>query len=267
MFTLLKSSVSLAALAIIFTAPAHSADVFGRSSTKDAPVASESRATSYTGLWIGALGGYQFSNAEVTEDFKQFHIDDDDVKTLKWQDRSAVDGLGSDGFVAELQAGYDQQIGSKYVVGVFGGLNLSDAEFSATASSGDPLETDTSLSIGYDWGGVLGLRAGFLKSADTLFYVGGGWAFAKLDDAVYFDGEDKTSFKLDNLNGWFGEIGMETRVSDNVFLTVAGRYTDYGSIDFTETYGPVNCPIEHTIEADINSLAVLVGLKAKLGGF
>jgi outer membrane immunogenic protein len=221
----------------------------------------------WSGLWVGAMGGYQFSNSSVTDDAKE--IDNDGV-TVEWHEVEKFDGLGADGLFGELQAGFDKQIGSNTVVGVFGGFNINDAEFSYTESSGVPLDVDSSISFDQEWGGVLGARVGLLKNPDTLFYAAGGWAFGKLGD-IKVDGEAATEIKDTDLSGWFAELGMETRLTSNLYLTFSGRYTDYGSLDAaSET---VECcyeagdQIHKNLELDHDTLAVMVGLKAKLGGF
>lgn len=243
-------STSIFAL-VIGVSGAYASDL----SLKDSPgdVASPGRAVSWTGPWIGIAGGYDFANDKLTE---SEHYGDESGKI-------SVDGLGSQGLFGELQLGYDRQLGNRpYVISVFGGLNLNDNEFSIDASGGG--EHVNILSIEQEWGGVLGARVGMLKSPDTMFYVGGGWAFGKMGD-VKSDGEKVFDDQETDLSGWFGELGMETRVYQNVYLSVAGRYTDYGSINLAHESG---CEGEcsASIDLDVHDLTVMTGLKIKLNG-
>jgi hypothetical protein len=65
---------------------------------------------------------------------------------------------------------------------------------------------------------------------------------------------------------------METRIPElgnNVFLTVAGRYTDYNAINLVSEAGECEGRCDtysFSKELDKDDLNVMVGLKAKLGG-
>jgi outer membrane immunogenic protein len=241
-------AIKIAAIATLFSVSAASASDLLDGLNEPAP---EQAQVNWTGLWVGAVGGYNFFNSELD----YFAGDEDQV-------HGNVDGLGAEGFFGEAQLGYDHQINNQFVVGIFGGVNLSDAEFNASIRYGD--ETD-SIATDYEWGSVLGARLGLLKSPDTMFYVGGGWAHAQIGDTVVSEhDEDPVNIAGPEVDGWFGEVGMETRISNNIFMTVAGRYTDYGAQTLWQS-DPEDCP--ERIEIDTDSLAVMVGIKAKLGGF
>jgi len=258
------TSMAVASLAALFaaSAPAQSADVY------KAPAATndyQQPALSWTGFWVGAAGGgvFGYSDVEHREYSSVDNLEDGIV-----DNSASVSGLGTQGLIGEGQVGYDKQVSQRLVLGIYGGVNISDTEFSATfdeqhGQDGD----DLAVSFDTEWGGVAGLRLGFLKSPDTMFYVGGGYAYTQVGDiAVEIDGGTH-SLSGPELDGWFGEVGMETRlpeVGDNVFLTVSGRYTDYGSEKFS-VQNPGADDI-HTIEVDPDSLAAMVGLKVKLGG-
>lgn len=271
---LLKNATAVSALALFFAAsPALAADILGGG--KGDPAGAEYQAPrSWSGPWIGVVGGLSFFNTETT--FRDDDYDFDGVKKVWVHDPSDsdslnIDGLGAEGLFGEVQIGYDHQVGTRLIIGALGGVNLSDAEFSASANNGTNKVFD--VSADYEWGGIIGGRLGYLKSLDTMFYVAGGWAYAQLGDTVgNVGGKPSGDFVLSGpeLNGWFGEVGMETRVSDNVFLTVAGRYTDYGSETLAEfgtlnPNGTGNDDVQ-SIEIDTDSLSVMVGLKAKFGG-
>lgn len=261
----LLTSTSIAALATLFavSAPAQATDIL----TPADAYSNTAAPHSWTGLWLGAVGGYQFSNSAWTK--SKGEIDEDDGEP-NWQKQSETDGLGAEGFFGEAQIGFDKQIGQRTVVGVFGGYNINDAEHTFEASSGVPLEVKETFSLQQEWGGVLGARLGLLKSQDTMFYLAGGWAFGELDK-IQKDGENAFADQETDLSGWFGEVGMESRIrelGDNIYLTVAGRYTDYGSIDalnVSEIDGNGDTDYSR-VQVDHDTLTVMVGLKAKLGG-
>lgn len=258
----LLTSSSIAALATLFSVSAASASdlLDGRlDASSDQPTQAQ---VNWSGLWVGAVGGMNFFNTETT--FTDENYVNGELKS-DWTDTANIDGLGAEGLFGEAQIGFDKQVSNRVVIGVFGGVNISDAEFSASYTENGT--TLVSVNTDYEWGSVLGARLGFLKSDSTLFYAAGGWAHAQLGDTVVNGAKFNTGG--DELDGWFGEIGMETQVTGNVFLTVSGRYTDYGSETLWSDgeIAAAGFSDVHTIDTDTDSLAVMVGLKAKLGGF
>jgi len=270
------SILALAAGFFIASGPASASDLFG--SAPDDPGYAQQPARSWSGIWIGALGGYQIGNSELNFDAKEIQGEDkgQDARVplggLEESFDLDIDGLGQQGLFGELQLGYDQQVTQRIVVGVFGGFNLNNAEFSIDASSfnawDDPQsESANILSFNQEWGGVLGARVGVLKSPDTMFYVAGGWAFGELSQ-VTSEGAKVFENQETDMNGWFGELGMETRVYNNIYLTVAGRYTDYSAITLDSESGSCGADTcSYALELDKDDLSAMVGLKAKLGGY
>lgn len=252
--------------ALIVSAPAAAADIFNKDgSLKDGPAtASSGSAISWTGIWAGAVGGLQFNNDVLNYDYSKTH----EGETV-YSEGIEIDGLGSQGLVGELQLGYDRQFGN-LVVGVFGGLNIDDSEFSASfGSSGYGGSSGGTLSYEQEWAGVLGPRLGF-ASGNSLFYVAGGWAFGELGKAhlsVSGGGESESGAIFPNqdtdLNGWFGEVGMERRFEhiQGLSLKVSGRYTDYGSMTlWTDGEANENCAWGEKLKLDRDDLKVMVGL-------
>lgn len=253
------------------SAPAQATDIFTPSNSYQGD--NTAAPHSWTGLWLGAVGGYQFSNSQFDSAFRAIDDEDGDVGGIG----SSFDGKGAEGLFGEVQLGFDKQIGQRTVVGVFGGYNLSDAEHSQSFSWDSPDDSGSAnlLSFEQEWGGVLGARVGVLKSQDTMFYVAGGWAFGEMGElkSDFAEGGDAFPNQETDLSGWFGEIGMESRVrelGDNVYFTVAGRYTDYSAITLDSNSDVGGCRSDtcsYNLELDHDTLAVMVGLKAKLGGF
>jgi hypothetical protein len=246
------TSTSFAAIAagfLAFSAPAARSSDLLDGLNEPAPAQTQ---VNHTGIWAAALGGMSFFNTEMDWNF-------DGGPFVPPVDFLDVDGLGSEGLFGEAQVGLDYQINSLLVARVMGGVNTSDAEFSASVFDGSLL----SISASYDWGSVLGGGLCLVKSASTMFCGVGGWAHAKLNNVNGTFMGTPYSLETQDLNGWFGDISMETELTDSVSLVVSGRYTDYGSEALV--IDPAS-----SIEIDgldTDSLAVMVGLKAKLGGF
>jgi opacity protein-like surface antigen len=235
--------------------------------------APQGTAVNWSGIWVGAMGGYQFSNSELDFDYDDAGSGD---SVERWQTiDAAINGLGMEGFLGEAQIGYDQQVSDRLLIGLFAGYGINNAEFEAGFASDSDLaylQDSGSISYSQDWHGVLGARVGLIKSPDTMFYGAGGWAFGKLD-AISLTDSTGTTEKFDpedkDLSGWFVELGAEHRLAGNIYGTFSGRYTSYGSNTLVSgdecIYGPDPCSFSLDVEKD--DLAVMVGLKAKFGGF
>ena len=151
-----KIATSIAALTVAFMPlSAHSADVFGRSSTKDAPVA-ESRAISWTGPYIGIHGGWADGawNGPLDYEDKGFDdgFDDSDKK------------VGGEGWFGGAQIGYDHQIG-QFVIGAEADVSYSDFEGDGEFLPYPDAKGSPSWSINseIEWFGTLRGRVGFLE--------------------------------------------------------------------------------------------------------
>ena len=263
------SALTVCVLSSSAVASAMAADVYQHGGLKD-EVSYSAPARSWTGLWIGALGGFEISNSKLKAN-EEWHCEN-----YATGDAVTIDGLGQQGVFGELQIGYDRQISQRIVAGLFGGLNLNNAEFDVDASAfqthGSTTKTDSAnlLSFEQKWGGVIGPRLGYLTSPSTMFYVAGGWAFGELGK-VKSDGKDVFttangfSHNQDtSLSGVFGELGMETQLDGNLYLKVAGRYTHFGAVDlFSESEGNATEGASAHGSLDLNQVAVMGGLTWK----
>lgn len=272
----MKSILSTSAIAlasVFFATSASAADLRGSNTVDPTSVASEQPGQSFSGIWFGAVGGYQFSNSGLDYNFDRLKNDGEAIEG----DSFSVDGLGADGLFGELQVGFDKQIGQRLVVGVFAGVNLNDAEFNIDASAydndynPDRSESANVMRFHQEWGGVLGLRAGYLLTLNTMLYAGGGWAFGELSQVellgqdVFSPWHGSGTNQETDLNGYFLELGMESRIANNVYFTLAGRYTDYGAIDlYTDNASCNRGKCEESLTLDHDALAVMAGLKVKL---
>lgn len=240
------SAVAISAAVFLSASPLLASDLNGKGSTKDVFGNTVSAEQSWTGLWAAALGSYSMSNTELSLD----HFRDTGEEVRK-RNLGKVDGLGGEGFGGRAQIGFDKQFGS-VVVGAWGGASISNSE--STLSDGDDRYT-----IEEQESYEAAIRAGILlgQARHTLLYVAGGhtWTNAEVS------GPEGLNEEFD-LEGWFGEIGIESRIANNTYLRGAGRYTAYD--DFTAAkWGNDDCWNE--INADPGKLEFMAGVVFKFG--
>lgn len=237
---------ALAAMtAALMSSGAYAADVYSKGSLKDTEVAVEASRT-WTGLWLGAFGGYSMNNTELS--LNSFHDNGD--KSLN---KGRLDGLGGEGLFGEVQAGYDRQIG-RLVVGCYGGVNFSGAETEASGKG-------ASLKIEEDIAYLAACRFGALLNKDTLVYVAGGYRWQDVDITVT-DGASKTF--TEDFDGFLGEVGLETRISGGLFGRLAARYTAFDDKNWSDRAGAEdNCWNE--LNADPGKLEIMAGITYKFG--
>jgi outer membrane immunogenic protein len=237
----MKRTSALIALTIALSAGAASAaDLKGTASNDSSlfPLAATSR-DSLTGFYVGVSGGMDFANTALSYDDSYTY---DDVKVPFG---AGLDGVGSTGFIGEGQIGYDYQAG-KIVFGVFGGGNISNTKTTLDVYEGLDV---AKAELTRDWGWYAGPRIGYATSKDTIVYAGGGYT-----QAVFRLKSD--AFKLDaseTFEGYFGEVGVETRLSGAVFGKVFGRYVDYNSKSYDDG----------KLMVDPSELQAMVGLTIK----
>jgi hypothetical protein len=259
-----SASVSAVALAAFFASPALSADLKGDPTAADYTAPDR---VNWTGLWLGALGGYQINTNEIS-----YHDHDDKgSKSNDW--KAGIDGLGSQGFMGELAIGFDKQLGDNFFVGVFAGANLDNSEWKAGLSSqntpASPLyDYSAEVSFEKEWGGVLGGRLGFIHGK-TSFVAGAGWAFGEMSKVhgsatAFGHAESGDLFKDQDtdLSGWFIQGDIEHSLGGGLFAVGTARYTDYGSMTlYSESDGKDSV----RLELDRDEIAALAGLKYKFG--
>lgn len=253
---------------------AFAADILGRGGLKDEAV-SDGPQRSWSGLWLGAVGGWQM---DMTDFSARQDFISGDGKNSSFEE-AHVNGFGNGNAFGELQIGLDKQIGNKLVLSVFAGVNMDNSKFDIGASGGNKPGTMDSLNIASaekKWGGVVGPRLGYLTSPNTMFYGAGGYAFGELDkvqsDFGGKDGKGGDAFANQdtNLRGWFGEIGIETRLKDlgdNVYLKAAGRYTNFNSMNFDGASEACDegGKCSFSVKGDRDELAAMAGLSVKFG--
>lgn len=193
-------TIIAATIAVALSAPAFAADL----SVKDTTGTYVNSEFNASGVYLSATGGMEFVTTEIG-------IENEPV---------SLSGIGSDGWTGEFTVGYDwQPRGSKFGVGVFAGANVSSAETSLVLG-------DDKVKYGRDWGWLVGARVFATVSDSTLIYVGGGYTQSEFSVSSTYDDIEGN----DDLEGYLGEIGIETKLTDNVFGKVSARYTKYEDI-------------------------------------
>lgn len=228
--------IAALAIALMSSGAAYGADIYNPS-TKDAPGGYSAATANWTGLWIGALGGIAFGSNKLNYDQSQEY-----GEGYSQHGGIEVDGLSDRNLFGELQLGGDYQLGN-IVFGAFGGLNMGTGEFKASMSGGDSEGESfgsAELTFSQKWGGVVGPRIGYARGK-TLIYAAGGVAFGEMEKvkASVSDGDESVSGDVfaeqeTDLFGWFGELGVEHKLNENIAFKLAGRYTDFGKIDLAK---------------------------------
>jgi len=184
---------------------------------------------SWTGFYVGANGG---AGAVVNR------ITGDDVD-------AEFDGVGGEGILGSLMAGYNWQASERFVLGIQGDIGIADikSELDASLAAG-PLGFGLNADAKLDWFASASVRAGYLPSPDTMIYVIGGYSYAhyKLDGelSVTLDGgeggedfSDSAKFGASqDYNGYHVGTGIESMLTDNLTARVEYRFTQYGKEDW-----------------------------------
>lgn len=176
---------------------------------------------SWTGLYIGASGG---AGAVVNR------IEIEDLGDLDF------DGVGGEGILGSLMAGFNWQVGNQFVIGIQGDIGLADlkSELDLDVLGGFfTLNADAKL----DWFADASLRAGWLPSPETLIYVIGGYSYAhyKIDGDLTLDIGDGFEADFDedqDYDGYHVGAGIESMLTENLTARVEYRFTQYGKEDW-----------------------------------
>lgn len=238
-----RTILAALAVALMSSTAVVAADVNGRSSTKDATV-NANIDKSWTGIWVGAFAGYGMSNT----DFSLDHFNGEESKN-----RGHVSGLGGEGFIGEAQIGFDKQLNDRIVAGIYGGVSLSNSKSTAGISG---LSAEIEEDLGY-FGAA---RVGYLLNKDNMVYLGGGYRWMDADLTVT-QGSTSETVGVDQ-EGFFGELGLESRLTDRLALRAFGRYTLLDETKYRD--GDDDCFNQLTVEPA--KFEAMLGITYKLGG-
>lgn len=155
---------------------------------------------SWSGFFGGVRAGHDMGTTKLT--------------VAETGDVYEFDGFGSNGLMGGAFLGYNQQLGSRFVVGVEGHAS------GTTISNRLSMNSMGSIETGTDWSLSARLRGGVLVNPATLIYAYGGygrnWMYTEISDGV---DSERGDFQVDAVE--FGG-GVETFVTEKV--SVRGEY-------------------------------------------
>lgn len=172
--------------------------------------------SAFTGPRIEGIAGYDISKAgsDVDND-----LNDEDDQSI-------------DRFMYGIGVGYDFGIGDRAILGLEAEVTDSTAETEIVDGDLEDLGFGAQLDTGRDI--YVGARAGFVASDNLLLYAKGGYTNARFN-LLAEDGTNAIETDLD-LDGWRAGAGAEYALSDNSFVKLEYRYSNYseGEFDFND---------------------------------
>ena len=152
---------------------------------------------------------------------------------------ASFDGVGGEGLLGGILAGFNYQISPQIVMGLQGEFGFSGM---STTLNLAPLPVSASGKSRYS--ASLSGRLGWLSNPDTLLYVIGGYTHSRAKVRLTIGGTSVS--RSQGYDGFHIGTGMETRLSDAITARIEYRYTHYGKEDWG-TGGLVNvAPSSHT---------------------
>jgi outer membrane immunogenic protein len=262
--------------AAVFAAGAHgavAADVYEQGgSLKDAPIAVPPPIWTgfYVGAGVGAAMGFHDTDSAV--------LDTGLLDSTTLQLLSGGSDNGNSAILGTIQAGYDRQLGSRWVAGAFADYDWTsiDSDLGHTPINVidlvDPLnDVRSRAKIDSSW--TIGGRLGFLVTPSTLVYGLLGWTRAKLDltsDLTVLNevggllGTASASRDTHTDGVTFG-AGIETMLRDNWFLKFEYRFTDLGgdklSIPLLDTELNEAGVLDTHVDSEIHSVRAVLSYR------
>jgi len=198
---------------------------------------------SWTGAYIGVVGGYGWGDADF------------DADTVLPAVADPVDGsMDVDGFLVGGQAGYDFDVGNGLVLGVAGDISWTEMDgdtcFESAGCTG--LAGESYGSVEVDWLATLRARAGF-TTGSMLIYATGGLAIADVEAGLTnVEGVGDPSRSDSNTHlGWVIGAGAEFKVAENMSLGVEYLHVDLGSENYSFTGPTVDVASDTDLTMDI----------------
>jgi len=186
--------------------------------------------STWTGFWVGAGVGYGFVNHELgAEAFlpgQEGFVDG----------KADLSGIGGEGWLGQVGAGFDFQVGDRFLIGIFGDYTFSDIKSSASVEGGICIseagcavgEVKYSLTADSMW--FVGGRAGYLANPDTLLYGLVGYSevdfdanFGVTDYECDVDCSSSAGYGYTQCGLTFGG-GVETKLAENITAKIEYRY-------------------------------------------
>ena len=192
----------------------------------------------WTGFYLGAQAGYQWSVNEILE--------------LGVDTSPPAGDLDADGAVGGIHVGYNFQL-SSVVLGIEGDFEGSGVEGSGVI---DPLDSGTEFDFEQNWQASIRGRRG-LALDRVLIYATGGYAWQDADLRLSFPGLESGG-SSETIGAWTVGGGVEMAIQEHWTSRLEYRYFESddeefeGSGDFACcTYGGENFVL-HTVRAGVS---------------
>lgn len=218
----------------------------------------------WTGVYVGAFGGYGFGSSDVDLSHSTGAIFYNDPFVPDQGSLSDPDGWFFGG-----QIGADKQF-DRVVVGVV--VDLSKGNMDASNTFTTPLGSQWAITSDLEMFGTARVRVGYLIQPHVLAYVSGGVAWGRVDvkqattfvdgNGDFLDDGGRTSGKFDHVGYAIGG-GLEWMLADGWSLTGEYLYIDLGGEDYqlkgtTKPNG--NVPYVETFGGDLSMHTLRVGV-------
>lgn len=207
------------------------------------------QAQDVSGFRIEGRFGWEKADAEAVLP----NPEDDEDET---GDEFLVGNNDDDGVAYGVEIGYDMQIGDSFVVGAYGGVDLSDSNICTGLVEDDLACTELGRTF------TAGVRAGVPIGSNSLIYAKGGYSNGKLDltyDPDITDNDDEEPGEIaafsEKRDGYHLGAGAEVGITSSIYAKLEYVYTDFGS-------GSYLLDEEEEISIDVKSSShqALVGL-------
>ena len=234
-----KIVLALAALAA-FTGSAMAADMAPRYTKAPMPM---SVAPSWTGFYIfGGAGGGLWASDEHTQ------------TTAGALPLSIDQRQGGSGWFGTVGAGYDWQVNSGWVAGIF-----ADGQFgSIRGSLVDPTQVGLDFHVKMQDAWAAGARVGYLVAPNVLSYVNGGYSGSHWSGSTFLSAcqrrPGRSHTNSFNRNGWFIGGGVENNLNifgiaaPGWFMKTEYRSAFYNSKDVNELVDGTNALVGRDIK-------------------
>lgn len=145
---------------------------------------------------------------------------------------ASLNGLGANGWLATINAGFDYQVNPSLIIGIFGDYDFDQlkSKLDLDVSSG-PFSAHGDVSVNQQWS--IGGRIGYLASPTTLIFLSGGYTRLGLGDFRATISSDpgtviSVSALVPTISSGFVGAGFETKLTNVISLRAEYRYSGFG---------------------------------------
>ena len=231
----MKMNLGRLSSAVLFGVSTIALSSFSQAADIDAP------AIDWTGIHVGVGAGYGMIDHDISATL------DEDV--FGDQVDLGLDGVGGEGALGTIEAGYDFQLNGNWLIGLQGDYTRSNIGTNLDVAGGFlTYELEATNTVN------LLARGGHIVDDSTLMYVVGGWTKTWFNGDLTLDGD--SVFPNDyNKSGWTFGGGVETAISNNITAKLEYRATIYNTISIFNEPGLISVDsdaVEQTARAVIS---------------